>query len=63
MSALAGRIRKARDAAVLTQVELAERLGVSQRTLQGWEAGMSFPQPRHRRLLLAFIAEHEEVAA
>lgn len=59
---LAARIKQARDAANLSQVELAEQIGVSERTLQNWEAG-TLPRPRHRRLVLAFIAEHEAVAA
>lgn len=48
--------------AVLSQAELAERLAVSPRTVQNWEAGMT-PRPKHRRVLLAFLAETEERAA
>jgi DNA-binding transcriptional regulator YiaG len=59
---LAADIRKARDDAHLSQVELAERLGVSPRTLQNWEAGIGLPQPKHRRRLAAFL-NNEEVAA
>lgn len=59
---LARKIRVARDAASLSQVELARHLGVAVRTLQAWEAG-TMPQPRHRRLVLAFIAEQEKAAA
>lgn len=57
------RIREARAGEVLSQRELAERLGVSERTLQGWELGTAFPQPRHRRVLLRFLAFAEEKAA
>lgn len=52
--ALAYRIREAREEANLSQRELAELLGVSQRTLQGWEYGTK-PQPRHRRRLAEFM--------
>lgn len=51
---LAQQIRSARDRDRLTQVEAAKLLGVSLRTLQEWEAGRAFPQPRHRRKLDAF---------
>lgn len=59
---LAERIVEARQMAVLSQAELAERLAVSPRTVQNWEAGMT-PRPKHRRVLLAFLAETEERAA
>lgn len=36
---LADRIRRARNAADLTQQALAERVGVDLRTVQGWESG------------------------
>lgn len=48
---LAKRIRSARDEATMTQAEFAARLGVSVRTLQNWEAGVSFPRAKHRRAL------------
>lgn len=44
------KIRAARSDANLSQRELADRLGVSVRTVQAWEAG-TVPQPRHRRAL------------
>jgi DNA-binding transcriptional regulator YiaG len=53
---LAEEIRVARDRAALSQVELAQKLGVSARTIQGWEAGR-IPQPKHRRALLEFVKE------
>lgn len=59
---LALRLRQAREAANLTQVELAEALEVSERTLQAWEKGTT-PQPRHRRRLLAWLDNQERVAA
>jgi DNA-binding transcriptional regulator YiaG len=54
-------IREAREQAHLTQVDLAAKLGVSPRTVQGWEAGV-IPQPKHRRLLAAFLDEVEAAA-
>lgn len=55
-------LRASRVAANLSQAELAERLGVSARAVQTWEAGR-FPWPKHRRALDAFFKEHGEVAA
>lgn len=49
-------IREAREDADLTQVELAQLLGVSTRTVQYWEAGQ-IPQAKHRRRLKAWLAE------
>ncbi|WP_346844582.1 helix-turn-helix transcriptional regulator [uncultured Rothia sp.] len=40
---LQDRIRKAREHADLTQVEFAERLGVSRNTLNRWEGGIYSP--------------------
>lgn len=48
---LAKRIKRAREDANLTQAEFAERLGVSVRTLQNWEAGVGVPRAKHRRVL------------
>ena len=41
----------------LSQREAAERLGISLRTLQNWEAGTTFPWPKHRRALVRFLEE------
>lgn len=59
---LAVRLKQARASASLSQIELADQLGVSERSIQMWEAG-TIPQPRHRRRLLAFIAEQEQQQA
>lgn len=58
---LAAQLKKRRDDLHLTQQEAAVRLGVSERTLQNWEAGTTFPWARHRRTISAFLAD--EVAA
>lgn len=55
-------LKERRDAANLSQRELAKEIGVSLRSVQFWEAG-SVPQPRHRRALEAFFAGDGEVAA
>lgn len=55
-SDLAVEIKKARGRVVITQDELARKIGVSTRTVQGWEAGV-IPQQKHRRAVLEFIKE------
>jgi len=65
------RIREARDAAGLTQVALAERLGQGERTIQAWEINERTPRlDALRKLALAlgkdlawFYTELEEAAA
>jgi transcriptional regulator with XRE-family HTH domain len=54
-------LRERREAANLSQKDLAEKLDVSRRSVQLWEAGQ-IPQPRHRRALIEFF-ENGEVAA
>jgi DNA-binding transcriptional regulator YiaG len=41
-----------RSQARLTQFQAADMLGISVRTLQGWEAGRSMPYPRLLRLAI-----------
>jgi DNA-binding XRE family transcriptional regulator len=41
----------------LSQREAAERIGISERTLQNWEAGSTFPLPKHRHALDCFLRE------
>jgi transcriptional regulator with XRE-family HTH domain len=55
------RVRARRESLHLTQAEAAEQLGVSERTLQAWEAG-TVPQPRHRRALAVWLTADEVVA-
>lgn len=54
---LARRLRSRRVELALSQREAAERLGVSERTFQNWEAGDTFPWPKHRRAISDFIGE------
>lgn len=51
---LAAQLKSYRLRGDLTQKELAALVGVSVRTVQGWEAG-TFPQPRHRRALRGLL--------
>jgi DNA-binding transcriptional regulator YiaG len=41
----------------LSQIEAAAQLGIAVRTLQNWEAGTTFPSPKHRRALERFLAK------
>jgi transcriptional regulator with XRE-family HTH domain len=52
---LGKRIRTQRIRLNLSQVEAAEQLGIAVRTLQNWEAGTTFPWPKHRRALERFL--------
>ena len=54
-------VRTERARRHLSQREAAEELGVSERTLQGWEASDVTPWPRHRRAILNWLGT--EVAA
>jgi transcriptional regulator with XRE-family HTH domain len=56
-SDLGQRLKTRRDQLNLSQIEAAAHLGVSPRTLQNWEAGASFPWPKHRRAVAAFLEE------
>ena len=58
---LGRRIARARAAARLTQEELAERLGVTRRSVQGYEAGAVAPYRHLDRL--AQLLECPELAA
>lgn len=42
------RLRAAREAADLTQEQVAERLGVTQSAVQKWESGAAWPRGPHR---------------
>jgi transcriptional regulator with XRE-family HTH domain len=50
--ALAAWIRAARRQAGLSQVELAERLGLAQSSVSQWEKGVTQPSTRHMLTLL-----------
>lgn len=50
-------IRRARERANLTQEELAERVGVSLRTVGNWERGSSVPRSREG-MIRAVLGDH-----
>ena len=47
-----------RKQAGLTQAALATMIEVSERTIQKWESGKSYPTTRHRRQLLTIFVKH-----
>jgi transcriptional regulator with XRE-family HTH domain len=54
---LGKRVKARRVSLHLSQREAAQQLGISERTLQNWEAGTTIPWPKHRRLLERFLQE------
>jgi transcriptional regulator with XRE-family HTH domain len=57
MTLVGERIRQSRTFAGWTQEELAERLGVSPRTVQSWEGGTRFPGPRSQLKLASYFGK------
>lgn len=53
---LGKRIKARRIELHLSQIEAAALLGISERTLQNWESGTTFPWPKHRRALERFLS-------
>lgn len=60
-TSLADALRAYRDRHHLTQAELARKLRINLRSLQGYEAGV-IPQAPRRRKILAFLARDLERA-
>lgn len=54
-STFAARLRAHRRGLHLSQVEAAERLGVSVRTVQKWESGSAYPRPTFREAIHGFF--------
>lgn len=52
-------VRTERDRRNLSQKEAALELGVSERTLQDWEAKDVVPQPRHRRAIIEWVGAED----
>src|SRR5262245_12161801 len=46
-----------RDKSRLTQTALASLLGVNRRSIQNWEAGVTYPQENHLERLIAVYLE------
>lgn len=61
-TALAEALREYRERHHLTQAEMARKLRINVRSLQGYEAGV-IPQAPRRRKILAFLAREMERAA
>src|SRR5437588_9804824 len=51
-----------RTAMSLTQVELAQFLGISRGAVLGWEAGGSYPRVEHLKEFIALGVEHQAFA-
>lgn len=45
-------LKDLRKRAMLTQSELAEKVGVRYQTIYYWESGRGIPRPTHQRLLV-----------
>lgn len=58
---LADALREYREQRVLTQQELARKLRIPVRSLQGYEAG-AIPQAARRRKILAFLERERQAA-
>jgi WD40 repeat protein/predicted ATPase/DNA-binding XRE family transcriptional regulator len=52
------RLQLLRTRVALTQVALAEQLGVHRRSLQNWETGLSFPKAEKLQQLIAVLLRH-----
>lgn len=70
LSTLGGRIRAARQDLAMHQAELAERVGVTERTVRNWESGARLPRMRKLGEIAAaldvqasWLMEAEAVAA
>ena len=51
MDHLGDRLKRERKKHLLSQEEVAEKLGVEARTVRRWESGAAIPQPYHQRKL------------
>lgn len=54
-------IEQARHQLGLTQAELAQKIGVSQRTVQNWEWGNTQPKPSQVKAIENLLADMEPV--
>lgn len=55
------KLRKQRERRALTQVELAKKAGLSERSIAGYEAGAGATPPSVRKLAAALNVEIEEL--
>jgi DNA-binding XRE family transcriptional regulator len=56
------RLRRARADLNYSQAEMAQELTVSRRAYVGYENGRYLAQPKRRRAILAWLAQHEAAA-
>lgn len=54
-SAFSGRMKAAREAQNLTREELAARLGLTEKTIAGWESGAARPRSNKTQILAAIL--------
>jgi transcriptional regulator with XRE-family HTH domain len=54
-------VKKIRELYGLTQQDMADKCGVSSRTIQNWEMGKKIPESA-MKLLQTFVAEHESIS-
>lgn len=59
---LVARLREIAEERHLTQRELAEQVGVSERTISYWFTTDTVPQKRYRRALTAWLEANEAAA-
>ena len=52
-------IEQARQELGMTQAQLGQALGVSERTIQNWEWGNTTPKPHHVKAIERLLAEGE----
>ena len=52
-----------RTRVALTQIALAERIGVHRRSIQNWETGESYPKPETLQRLLATLLSYHAFTA
>ena len=54
-------IEQARQELGMTQAQLGDAVGVSERTIQNWEAGVSAPKPYQVKAIERLLADGEPV--
>lgn len=54
-------LKEMRDEAILTQEELAQRVGVTKMTIYSWERGETGPRPAHIRKLAEVLGQDPKV--
>jgi DNA-binding XRE family transcriptional regulator len=55
------KLKEKRDTLLLSQAELAEKIGVSRLTVLSWENNQSQPSRKHLRTLRTFFRTHRDI--